>query len=350
MRAYLRKYLPVTGAVIFSLTAVWSVFAADAKKAVEAAAPEKIIVATVNGKPITQEALDRKADLVQKRYASMGMTLDTEKKAALRDRILQSLIEQALLYQESQKQGIKIEDAQVEQELSDFKDQFKSKSEYTDQLKEMNFTEDSLKSQIRENLAIRKLVEEKVVSQINITDKDAKAYYEAHPEEFKVPEQVRARHILIKVDKDASEAEKAKALKKIEAIKAKLNNGADFATLAAENSDGPSKKRGGDLGFFERGQMVKPFEKVAFSLKPGEISDVVKTQFGYHIIKVEERRKASTESFDDAKERLKDFLKRQEMKEKLPQYIDQLRAESTININMPENKTTPEKKEGAVQQ
>ncbi len=335
MQISFNKYVSVIAAIILSFLIASTAPAADTDKAAETAASGNVTVATVNGKAISKDALDRKADLIQKRYASMGMVLDAEKTASLRENILQSLIEQELLYQESQKQGIKVDDAQVAEELANFKDQFESEAEYANQLKEMSFTEDVLKSQIRENLAIRKLIEEKVVAEINITDDEAKAYYNAHPEEFKTPERVRARHILIKVNKDATPEEKAKAREKIDAIKAKVDAGGDFEALAAESSECPSSKQGGDLGFFEKGQMVEPFEKVAFALKPGEVSDVVETQFGYHIIKAEGKQEASTESFDDAKEKLKDHLKMQAMKEKLPQYIEKLKAAATIDISMP---------------
>ena len=120
---------------------------------------------------------------------------------------------------------------------------------------------------------------------IAVSEADARAYFDAHPDEFKMPERVHASHILVKVDPNASDASKAESRKKLEGIKARLDGGEDFAKLAEENSDCPSSAKGGDLGFFTRGQMVAPFEEAAFALNPGDTSDVVETRFGFHLIK-----------------------------------------------------------------
>lgn len=127
-----------------------------------------------------------------------------------------------------------------------------------------------------------------------------RAFYDEHPERFKQPERVRARHLLIRVASDASEEDVAKARERAEAGLARIRGGEDFAAVASELSEDPgSKDRGGDLGFFTRGQMVPPFEEAAFALQVGEVSDVVETPFGFHIIKVEERH---LPDFDQVKE------------------------------------------------
>jgi len=129
-----------------------------------------------------------------------------------------------------------------------------------------------------------------------------KDFYEGHPERFNAPEKVRARHILLRVPKDASEAQTAEVKQRADALRARLLQGEDFAKLASEASEDPgSKNSGGDLGFFQRGQMVKPFEDAAFAMEPGAVSDVVKSDFGYHLIKVEQKKGAESRSLDDAK-------------------------------------------------
>jgi len=135
-------------------------------------------------------------------------------------------------------------------------------------------------------------------SKVNIADVEVRDYYDEHESDYVKEEEVRARHILAKVTEGASENAEQEAKKKMEGLLAKVKVGEDFAKLAEDNSDCPSSSKGGDLGFFGRGQMAKPFEDAAFSLGVGEISDLVKTEFGYHIIKVEGRKEAKTQEFD----------------------------------------------------
>jgi peptidyl-prolyl cis-trans isomerase C len=300
-------------------------------------------VARVNGIDISQIDLERKFNLIKERYASMGVPLDESKLNEFRDNILQSLIDQEVLYQESVSKGIKIDQEEVKGELDNFKKQFETEAAFQKQLADMDYTEDAILAQIKQSKTIQKFIEETVMPTITISDKEAKAYFDAQPDEFKVPERVSASHILIKVDPKASEASKADSLKKIEAIKSKLDNGEDFAELATKNSDCPSSNKGGDLGFFGRGQMVKPFEDAAFALNPGEVSGIVETQFGYHIIKVQEKQIATTLAYDDIKEKLIESLKEDKFKEMFPAYIESLKAKYKIEI--PENKSSvPEEK------
>jgi len=132
-----------------------------------------------------------------------------------------------------------------------------------------------------------------------------RAAYQQHSERYHVPEQVHARHILFKLAKDAPPEQVEAVQKKAEATRQQLAGGADFATLARELSDDPgSKERGGDLGFFQRGQMVPPFEQAAFSLEPGKLSEPVRTDFGFHILRVEERHPAQDRTYDQVREEL----------------------------------------------
>ncbi|MCC6640148.1 MAG: peptidylprolyl isomerase [Deltaproteobacteria bacterium] len=129
-----------------------------------------------------------------------------------------------------------------------------------------------------------------------------KDFYDAHPDRFNAPEKVRARHILVRVPRDASEDQVNAARERAVALRKRVESGEEFAKVAREASEDPgSKENGGDLGFFQRGQMVKPFEEVAFLMQPGSISDVVKTDFGFHVIEVEEKKAAESRSFEDAK-------------------------------------------------
>jgi parvulin-like peptidyl-prolyl isomerase len=179
----------------------------------------------------------------------------------------------------------------------------------------------------------KELLSREVVDKIKVSEEDMKQYYKANREQFKKPEEVKARHILIKVSKDASPDEKKTARKKADEILAKIKKGEDFASLAEKYSDDPgSAKKGGDLGYFPRGRMVKPFEDAAFSLNPGEVSDIVETKFGYHIIKLEEKRPAGYQPFEAVKNTIRKELIKKVQNEKLKEYVNRLMKERNVKL------------------
>ncbi len=300
-------------------------------------------IARVNGVEISQVDLERKFNLIKERYASMGIPLDDAKLIEFKDNILKSLIDQQVLYQESIAQGIKIDPEEIKGELDNFKKQFETETAFQKQIADMGYTEDAILAQIRDSKTIQKFIDEKVMPTISVSDAEAKTYYDSHPDEFQMPERVRVSHILLKVDPEASDAVKADTRKKLEDIKSKLDNGGDFAKLASENSDCPSSAKGGDLGFFTRGQMVKPFEDAAFAMKPGEVSGIVETKFGYHLIKSQEKEMATTLAYDDVKEKLIAKLKDDKFKEMFPSYIESLKGKYKIEIPADESKATEDK-------
>jgi peptidyl-prolyl cis-trans isomerase C len=172
------------------------------------------------------------------------------------------------------------------------------------------------------------------LAKIDVTDEDLKTYYTANKKSFEVPEMVHARHILIKVDARASAEEKQKAREKAEDVLKKIKAGGDFAQLAEEYSDDPgSKAKGGDLGFFGRGRMVQPFEDAAFSLKPGEVSGLVETQFGFHIIKVEEKKAAGVEPFEEAKEEVRQRVLDEMGKVKTKNFVEDAMKDAKAEIH-----------------
>lgn len=179
----------------------------------------------------------------------------------------------------------------------------------------------------------KEALKREVVDKIVVTEEDMKSYYNVNKEAYKIPETVRARHILVKAPKDATEAEKAESSKKAEEILKRIKAGEDFAGLATEFSDDKgSKGKGGDLGFFPRGRMAKPFEDAAFSLKPGEVSDIVETKFGYHIIKLEDIKEAKLRSFEDVKKETKNALLKLYKSEKVKAYVDDAMDKAGVKI------------------
>lgn len=185
-----------------------------------------------------------------------------------------------------------------------------------------------------DNFLANEFLKREIAEKVSISEDDMKSYYDTHKDEFKTPETVRARHILVKVAPGASEEDKKKAKEKAEGILDKIKSGEDFAKLATELSDDTgSKPKGGDLGFFARGRMVKPFEDTAFSLKPGQISGIVETQFGYHIIKIEEMKEAGIDPFETVKERIRQKLLQDRIRTKVTEFIDNAMKNAKVEIH-----------------
>ena len=184
-----------------------------------------------------------------------------------------------------------------------------------------------------DNFLANEYLKQEIAQKVTVSDDELKSYYDSHKDEFKTQDMVKARHILVRVDNSASDDEKKKAKERTELYLKKIKDGEDFAKLASDFSDDPgSKAKGGDLDFFPRGRMVRPFEDAAFSLKPGQTSGIVETQFGFHIIKVEDRKDSSVESFDVVKERLSQKLSQDRTRKELTDFIDKAMKDSKTEI------------------
>jgi peptidyl-prolyl cis-trans isomerase C len=187
---------------------------------------------------------------------------------------------------------------------------------------------------ITNNFLAFQYLQKEVISKIKVTEKEAKAYYDKNPDLFKSPEQVKARHILIQVPKEASEEDKKKLKEKADEVLKKVKAGEDFAKLAAENSDDPgTKSKGGELGFFSKGSMVPAFEQAAFSLKPGEVSELVETEFGFHVIKVDEKKEAVSEPFDTIKGKVTQQVLREKQEAKVTEFVEQALKKAKVSMN-----------------
>jgi peptidyl-prolyl cis-trans isomerase C len=297
----------------------------------------KGIVAVVNGDEITRADFDREMAIVQRQLLRMRKPQSALNLSEIKKEVLESLINKQLLYQESRKKDIRISEAELNKQMQKVKERFPDEKTFKELLQKEGLSLNDLKSQIKRDLVLQRFIDTQFVKNITVSDQEMKAYYEGNLNMFKKSEQVQASHILIKVDPEAKEADKAKARATLEKIQKKLKTGGDFAALAGESSECPSKAKGGDLGYFGRGQMVKPFEDVAFSLKKGEVSDIVETGFGYHLIKVTDKKPETIIAYTDVKEKLTQYLKQQKLRSKIGQYIDKLKETAKITRYSKEN-------------
>lgn len=213
------------------------------------------------------------------------------------------------------------------------------------QFAEMLASQGVSREEAAENLAINasvtKWMQEKVTHDIEVSDEEVAKVYEANKAQFGTPAKVKAFHILVPTPQGADTAAKKGARSKAERLLQELKDGGDFAAMAQEHSSCPSGKNGGDLGYFGKGQMVPAFEKAAFALKEGELSDVVETRFGYHIIKGGPRQEATTKSMDEMRDQIEKFVKNRKTDELMRAKVEELRKEYKAEILMAEPPPMP---------
>ncbi|UCF29957.1 MAG: peptidylprolyl isomerase [bacterium] len=303
-------------------------------EAVQAATPSDkgSAAAIVNGQSIPMSEVE---SAVKNTAVRMGILGTPEQ--SLMDRIgsqvLNQLIAGELLYQEAVRQGFEAKPDKVDESFSELAEQYPSKEEFNEEMERRGFDEDSLKASMKKQMSIQLLLEETIVAKTSIEEGEAREYFNQNPERFTEEEQVKASHILINAPSEADQEEKDKALARATEITDLARaEGADFAALAMEHSEGPSGPSGGDLGYFGRGRMVKPFEDAAFAMKTGEISDPVLTRFGYHVIKVTDRKDPRTLPFDEVKEDLMVEMKRDKVNSTVNERIKELSEKAEIEV------------------
>lgn len=324
------KYLQLSKNVILAVIVLSLIFPlAGIADDPASSKPDK--VAAVNGKAIAYKDFERKMKIITQQVmrGQPGQLPEALKDRAKMEAVNQ-LVSEELLYQESVKHKLKLDDGLVDKELQGLKGRFDSDAKYRETLKRMDLTESQLKEQIARQAIIRKLLEKEVISKVALSKEDAKKYFQSNTSEFHQPERVRAKHILIKLEPGADEQKKAEARKKLEGVKKRVLAGEDFGKLAKDYSEGPSNVREGDLGYFTRGRMVKPFEDAAFKLAPNEISDIVETQFGYHLIKVLDHQMAKDPSFEEIEPRVMAILRNKKIQQEYEAYIYKLRQNAKV--------------------
>lgn len=295
-------------------------------------------VVTVNGKVFKEKdfapEINKQIDAQAKRMAGMGWPMNDETKAMMaeqvRDQVVDMAVDKNLMNEQLKAKKIDVNDAQIDARFDEIvKEYGPTLEKFEAMVAQQGATIKDVKEQVSFQLGVEKLYELDP-SYKAVTDADANKFYTDNPQYFQQPEQVQASHILIKTDEKADEATKAAAKAKAEELLKKVKAGGDFAALAKENSDCPSKERGGDLGLFGRGQMTPPFETAAFAMKVGDISDIVETQFGYHIIKLTDKKDAKTISFAEAKPKIMNHLKSQGMGQFANKFRQDLKTNAKI--------------------
>jgi peptidyl-prolyl cis-trans isomerase C len=304
--------------------------AADVKFVVPAAARLEGSVATVNEVPIDAKAFYAELDKI----TSRGAKIPPERLARIEQNILKRLVEKELVRQAVEKAGIKVEDAEIVSAYAEYKKRFQTDEQFQNYLKHGRVTEASIRERITDKRSLEKLIESR--GNLAVDDKQGKEFY-AKNERFYVDKAgVRASHILIKLNEKATPEQTKAAMEKVKKVQADLAAKKEFAEVAKKYSEGPSAPKGGDLGFFGPGQMVKPFEEAAFKMKVGDLSAPVKTRFGLHIIKVIEKREERKKPYDEVKEQIVQTLKNKRFFQERRKLLEDLRKTAKIDSKLPE--------------
>ena len=288
------------------------------------------VVAHVNGRDVTKEDFEK---MIKMAEANAGMAIPPELRDGVLRQLLDDLVAHTLLEQEAAQRGLTATDADIDARLRDLRQRFPTQAEFDNALKERGLTLDAIRQDARRDIAAEKVVNAELAAVPAPSDDEAKDFYGKNPDKFTEEESIRASHILIRVPADADAATKAKARETIDAILEKAKAGQDFATLAQASSQDPgSAARGGDLNYFKRGTMVAEFNDAAFALQPGQMSGVVTTQYGYHIIKVTDRKAGRVVPFEETAPRIKQYLERQKKQDRQKTFIDELKAKAKIEV------------------
>jgi peptidyl-prolyl cis-trans isomerase C len=337
---------PLTIALSLCLAAPACLVAADAKKngappplPADAPAAKPFVlpetVAVVEGAEVKKAELEKAFDnMLAARKMTPSAIPDDQRVQGYRI-VLEDIVIDKLLTKRAA--DTKVTDDEVKAQWERIKGNFGSEEELKKQVEAAGETMEKVKKGLHDRLAEEHWLDAQVGDKANVTDADAEDFYKKNPEAFKSPEQVRASHILVKVEKDAKPEVVAQKQQAAQAIADRVKKGEDFGKLAKELSEDPSaKENSGDLNFFTQDKMVPEFSTAAFAMKKDEISNPVRSDFGFHIIKVTDRKDAETVSLEKAKPQLMAFLKQQKKQAEIQKVVQDVRAKADVKINLPE--------------
>jgi peptidyl-prolyl cis-trans isomerase C len=287
------------------------------------------VLAKVNGEDVQKWEVEA---ALKQAEASAGGPVPADKRDAVLRSILDEIVTYHLLAQEARGRKMDVTDTDVDAEMLKIRQDFPTEEAYKQALLLQGVSVEQLRDVTRRAMQARKIVDAEVTTKIGVQDAEVDAFYKQNIDRFKQGDTVHASHIYFKVAPDAPPSEKNQKRAAAAEILKQLRAGADFAKLASENSDDATAAKGGDLGFFGKGDLPPDFEKVAFSLKPGTMSGVVELQTGLHIIKVLERRGPRTAPLAEVRDNVKEFLLNGQRQTKLDQLVGQIKGKSKIQI------------------
>jgi peptidyl-prolyl cis-trans isomerase C len=302
-------------------------------QAVKPVPPElPAVVARVNGEDIPRAEFE---DAVQSIEARAGGPVPPQE----RDLVLRGLLDQMigfkLLIQETRSRNVMIPDADVEARIDQIRGQFPSEQVFQQALQQQQLTLEQLRADARQEMAVTKMIQDEIAGKVAVSDEQVTTFYRENPDQFQQDARVRASHILIAFPQDADDAAKSEARATAEGVLKEVKDGKDFEGLAREHSQDPgSAANGGDLGYFQEGEMVGPFNDAAFSLPVGATSDLVETRFGYHIIRVADKQPARTIPLEEVRPQVEEYLEELNRQEQTEAFVNALKTKGKVEVFM----------------
>ena len=288
-------------------------------------------VALVNKVPLTSDRLDAMVNKLIPQQL-FHRTVAPQKMAAFRQQALQQLVDEELQYQEGVRRRVPVPQAERDRALADLQKRYGGPQAFDQARTRAGVTMKDLRDEINRELTIQKVLEREVTSGCQVSGGEAATYFAQHPERFVIPEQLHVFAITIGVDPSSTPAVRADAKTRAEKVLSQIGAGAPFEEMARAHSTDPSKERGGDMGLLHRGSLEDAFEQAARDLRPGQVSGVVESIYGYHIIRVTEIRPPQKKTFADVAEQLQKDLTTTRCAEARVAWIARLRSEAVIEL------------------
>lgn len=325
MKPYWTKSLNVIFFVglVFSAAPLWGAVVVDS------------VVAVVNREIITQSEIDTAAQTLQNEKKGKGLNIDAPGRRPDTEReLLSRIIEKKLIIQEARKKGVRLTEPELEVALKDIegRNQFPSRAAFQQAVMKEGLPWEKYLDDLRDQLTLLKLMNREVEVNILVGPEEVRAYYDAHPEQFKLPDQIRLRQILFRLPNGATGEQIAQVQEKVDRALATAREGEDFGRLAETFSEGAERKRQGDLGYFKKGDLAPDIEKVVFSLPPGGVSPVIRTDLGFHLFKVEEREGERRQPFEKVRQEVEERLLGDKREEARRKWLDEIWARSFVEV------------------
>lgn len=290
-------------------------------------------IARVNGVVITRREFQVEYRQAVDQHAREGQPINEAYIASVRRSVIQRMVEEELLFQESRQLGIVISTEEIDAEVVAARARFKDKAAFEQELTRLHMDETQYRRKLHRQRAVERVIERLAMPSITISEEEISRFYEANPQRFQTPEKIRLSHILIRIAPGENPDDQTPARLKIEMIKDQLDRGEDFALLAKQYTEEPRREQGGDLGYIQRGQMLPQLEAVAFELEVGEISPILTTVHGFHLMRVTDHTPEEVTAFEDARPDIQRTLTQLKRDRAVRAYIDALREKADIRAS-----------------